>query len=189
MHFKGHVLKSHFCFSAQARSSVIWGCKTKNLPWWLGNMTRKKKNKTLAFRKVEIVHKLVQDWFWPQQLGIPLCNFVLVHYQECVLAYYFLFWTFSKVKNFAVEQSKVLSYNVNLGSKNSSASFKEECEVASEVKTSGKPPALRNVELSTALISKRLDIENGIVKGNCVQRCTISNCSKFHEGHTMWSCF
>lgn len=76
---------------------------------------------------------------------------------------------------------------VNLGSKNDGTCFQEECEVAGKVKTSSKPAARRNIELSTTLVSKWLDIENSILKGYRVQCFPISNCPKLQEWHAVRS--
>ena len=56
-------------------------------------------------------------------------------------------------------------------------------------KATGKPPARWNIELSTTLVSKGLEIENSILKGNCVGSFAISYCPKLGDGNTVRSGF
>lgn len=95
----------------------------------------------------------------------------------------------SMLFQFKFMQKWIWNWNKNLRSENGSFTFKEEGKVAGKNETSGEPPAGRNIELSTTLISKGLKIENGIVKGNCVGSFAISHCTKLQDGHSMRSWF
>lgn len=52
-----------------------------------------------------------------------------------------------------------------LRSKNDSTFFQEECKVAGKIETSCKPPSRWHIKLSTTLIGKGLEIEDGIPEG------------------------
>lgn len=76
-----------------------------------------------------------------------------------------------------------------LRSKDDGAFLQKEREVTSKIKASGKPPSGRHVKLGASFISKRLEIEDGILEGKGVQCYTISNSTKLWDGHTVWSWF
>ena len=61
--------------------------------------------------------------------------------------------------------------------------------MASKVEASRKPPSRWHIKLSTTLIRKGLEIENGILEGYGIQCFTISHSTKLCDGHTMWSWF
>ena len=104
-----------------------------------------------------------------------------------------------KLKNLRYKQHLSFALNKNLEkkqgvedylrSKNDSTFFQEERKVAGKVDASCKPPSRRYIKLSTSLISKGLEIKNGILEGNGIQCFTISHSTKLGYGHTMGSWF
>lgn len=65
------------------------------------------------------------------------------------------------------------------------AFLQEESEMAGEVETPSEPPPLRNIELSSALVGERPEVEYSILKCKRVQSHTIPDRTKLQYRNTV----
>lgn len=70
-----------------------------------------------------------------------------------------------------------------LGSKNHSALFEEESEIAGEIKASGEPRALRNIKLGPTLCGKTSEMLYGAAESLCIRRLAVSDSAEFGYRH------
>lgn len=66
----------------------------------------------------------------------------------------------------------------DLGSKNDGFFLEKECKMTGKAKTSGEPLARWYIELSATLVSKRLEIKDCILKGDCIYSFAITHGTK-----------
>ena len=86
-----------------------------------------------------------------------------------------------KIKHFV--HPRIRTY---LRAKNGSTFFQKKGKMASEINASSEPFSRWNIKLSSTLISKGFEIENGVLEGNGVESFAITNSPKLQDRHTVW---
>lgn len=70
-----------------------------------------------------------------------------------------------------------------LGSKNHSAMFEEEREIAGEVEASGEPRALGDIKLGPTLGGKTTEMPYGAAESLCIRRLAVTDSAEFGYRH------
>lgn len=102
---------------------------------------------------------------WSHQVGLELTTYQLGEFRTAL--------NMIKVKR---------EKNWNLSCNYRCASFQEECEVARQVETAGQPFTFWHIQLGPTFICKRLQVENCILKSDCVYGFAIAHCPKLCDG-------